>query len=62
MILVIPITKEEAMFLREHRAQRYISRPTRNKKYFMAEEPAALRLLELCRNSGKQEVRHERSA
>lgn len=59
---MVPITKEEAMFLREHRAQRYISRPTRNKKYFMAEEPAALRLLERFRNASDQEVQNGRPA
>lgn len=49
---MIPITKDEAIFLRnQKRVHCHVSRPTRNKKYFLAEEPAALRMLELYRKN-----------
>lgn len=51
MILIIPITKDEAMYLRNVKKVRcHISKPTRNGKRYMEENPYALRALDKYRN------------
>lgn len=45
MIIIVPITKEEAMFIRERCPRVHVSKPTTHGKRFMEEHPAAMKLL-----------------
>ena len=51
VIIIIPITKDEAMFIRS-RKNVHISKPTRHGKRFMEEDVSAMKLLKEYR-SGK---------
>lgn len=45
MIIIIPINKAEAAFIRKMCPNVHVSHPTTNKKYFMEEAKHAMKLL-----------------
>lgn len=49
MIFIIPITKDEAMFIRKNCPKVHVSKPTTNGRRFMEEEKEAMKLLKAYR-------------
>lgn len=50
MIIIVPINKAEAAFIRKMCPKVHVSRPTTNKKYFMEEAKYAMKLLKEFRD------------
>ena len=50
MIVIVPITKDEAMFLRRCKVKAFITKPTTNGKRYMEEQDDAMRLLKEYRS------------
>lgn len=55
MILIIPINKAEAAFMRKACPKVHVSHPTTNKKYFMEEDRYAMKVLQKFRNGEYKE-------